>query len=180
MKFVTAIVVSIALLAASAYAVHATGTTEPFTHKMTFENDTPFPADALLVELSDYQWQIDMVGQPGRCPIADIDTGGGFEANATWGQLCVRPGESITLLMHGECDECQPPDTTVTWTHNDLGDSNCGGTTDPIDATLDLQLVAALIDTVPCEMNADFNGDGAITVIDATLTLQLSAGLFSV
>jgi hypothetical protein len=150
-----------------------------FTREITFQNDTPFPADGLHVALSAFQyWPVDMAVQPGRCPAAGVDTGA-YDANVAWGELCVRPGESVTIRLQ-QSDFQPTAEAVASWTHAGLGDSNCGGTTDPIDASLDLQLVAALIDTVPCEMNADFNGDGAITVIDATLTLQLSAGLFSV
>jgi hypothetical protein len=147
---------------------------------MTFTNDTPFPADAMLAELSDYQWQIDLVEQPDRCPEPDVDGGFGFSANVTWGTLCLRPGEGVTLLLYGECDDCPPPDTTVVWTHEDLGDADCNDTTDPIDAALVLQFGAALIASITCDENADVNGSGALTVIDAALILQMSAGLLVV
>ncbi|MEX2159323.1 MAG: dockerin type I repeat-containing protein [Dehalococcoidia bacterium] len=152
----------------------------PFTHELTFTNDTPFPADAMLAELSDYQWQIDLVDQPDRCPEPTIDSGGGFSANVEWGTLCVRPGEGVTLLVHGECDACPPPGTTHEWTHEDLGDADCNDSTDPIDAAVVLQFEAALLASITCDENADFNGNGVLNVIDAALILQLSAGLLVV
>jgi hypothetical protein len=58
-----------------------------------------------------------------------------------------------------------------------LGDVNCDGQVNPIDAALILQLVAALIDSVRCPQSVDVNHDGAIDPVDAALILQRSAGL---
>jgi plastocyanin len=58
-----------------------------------------------------------------------------------------------------------------------LGDVNCNGAVDSIDAALVLQLGAGLIDSLACQQNADVNGDGAINAIDAALILQFVAGL---
>ena len=57
------------------------------------------------------------------------------------------------------------------------GDVNCDGSVDAIDAAFILQLVADLIEAVPCPQNADVNGDGDIDPIDSALILQYSAGL---
>jgi hypothetical protein len=57
------------------------------------------------------------------------------------------------------------------------GDSNCDGQVNAIDALLDLQKSAGLIDSLPCEENADVNGDGVVDALDALLVLQLDAGL---
>ncbi|MBI4570589.1 MAG: hypothetical protein HY723_01465 [Chloroflexi bacterium] len=58
-----------------------------------------------------------------------------------------------------------------------LGDVNCDGRVNSIDATLVLQFVAVLIGALPCIENADVDGDGDIGPIDATLILQKDAGL---
>jgi plastocyanin len=58
-----------------------------------------------------------------------------------------------------------------------VGDVNCGGNVDAIDAALILQYSAGLINSLPCEENADVNGSGAIDSIDAALVLQFTAGL---
>ena len=60
-----------------------------------------------------------------------------------------------------------------------IGDVNCDGLVNSIDAALVLQLVAGLLDSLPCETAADVNGDGAINAIDAALILQFGAGLIS-
>jgi hypothetical protein len=58
-----------------------------------------------------------------------------------------------------------------------IGDANCSGTTNSIDAALVLQSIAGLIGAVDCPQLADVNGDGAINAIDAALILQIDAGL---
>ena len=60
-----------------------------------------------------------------------------------------------------------------------LGDVNCDGNVNSIDAALILQLDAGLIDSLTCQQNADANGDGNINSIDAALILQLDAGLIA-
>ena len=60
-----------------------------------------------------------------------------------------------------------------------LGDVDCDGRTNAIDATLILQLDASLIASLSCEQNADVNDDGRVDSVDATLILQLDAGLIS-
>ena len=58
-----------------------------------------------------------------------------------------------------------------------LGDVNCDGMINSIDATLVLQLSSGLIASLPCSGNADVNVSGAVNAIDAALILQLVAGL---
>ncbi|MDZ4278307.1 MAG: dockerin type I repeat-containing protein [Dehalococcoidia bacterium] len=61
--------------------------------------------------------------------------------------------------------EGKPPD----------GDVDCSGFLSSVDAALILQFHAALVDTLPCEQNADANRDGVINSIDAALLLQFNA-----
>jgi len=58
-----------------------------------------------------------------------------------------------------------------------LGDANCNGDVDAVDAALILQINAGLLDELSCESNADVNQNGAIDSIDAALILQFTAGL---
>ena len=58
------------------------------------------------------------------------------------------------------------------------GDANCDGSTDPIDATVVLQLEAAFVSALACEHAADVNWDDDLHAPDAALTLQFAAGLF--
>lgn len=67
-----------------------------------------------------------------------------------------------------------PPTATPTGV---IGDANCNGTTNSIDAAIVLQSIAGLIGAVGCPGLADVNGDGAINAIDAALILQIDAGL---
>ena len=58
-----------------------------------------------------------------------------------------------------------------------VGDTNCSGAVDAIDATFILQLWAALIDALPCPDAADADGDGQDSLLDAIVILQFAAGL---
>jgi hypothetical protein len=61
-----------------------------------------------------------------------------------------------------------------------LGDVNCDGYVNPIDAALILQYAAGIISSLPCPANADVNGDGRTDPRDALLILQFDAGLISI
>ncbi len=58
-----------------------------------------------------------------------------------------------------------------------IGDVNCSGTVDSVDAQVLLQFDAHLLAALICPWNAQANGDGRINAIDATLILQFSARL---
>jgi hypothetical protein len=58
-----------------------------------------------------------------------------------------------------------------------VGDVNCDGQTNSIDAALVLQYSAGLIDLLLCPQNGDVNHSGGINAIDAALILQYTAGL---
>jgi hypothetical protein len=58
-----------------------------------------------------------------------------------------------------------------------LGDANCDGVVNAVDARHILVAEVWLVDTVPCPSAADVNLDGAINSIDALLILQLDAGI---
>jgi hypothetical protein len=57
------------------------------------------------------------------------------------------------------------------------GDVNCDGHTNSIDATLTLQFIAGLVNSLACQENADVDGNARINSIDALLILQIDAGL---
>jgi len=58
-----------------------------------------------------------------------------------------------------------------------VGDVNCSGGVDSIDAALALQYSAGLTSSVPCASSADVNHDGDLNSLDALLILQFVAGL---
>ena len=78
-------------------------------------------------------------------------------------------------------DEPPTPTDTPTPTPggNIVGDVDCSGAVNAVDAALILQLSAGLIEDLPCAKNADVNEDGDISAIDSTLILQFSAGLLT-
>lgn len=90
-------------------------------------------------------------------------------ADATTGH----PEPITTKVLHGAvgCVAAGPGPSST------LGDVNCDGRVNSVDAALVLQLTARLINSVPCPQNADVNDDGRITSVDATIILQMEAGL---
>src|SRR3989344_3875831 len=60
---------------------------------------------------------------------------------------------------------------------SDLGDVNCSGRVNAIDAELVLQKDAGLIRTLACEEAGDVNNDYLLNAVDAALILQFDAGL---
>jgi hypothetical protein len=62
------------------------------------------------------------------------------------------------------------------WPESSMGDANCDGWTNSIDAALVLQLEAALIDSLPCYDYADTDSDGEANSLDAAVILQIEAG----
>ncbi len=69
------------------------------------------------------------------------------------------------------------PARTVTPGAPAVGDVDCDGRMNSIDAVLVLQRDADLIASLPCQDAADVNADGAIDSLDATLILQYDVGL---
>lgn len=59
-----------------------------------------------------------------------------------------------------------------------MGDVNCDGFTNSVDALSILQLAAGILPSLSCHTAADVNNDGTIGPIDAALILQCVAGLF--
>ncbi len=80
------------------------------------------------------------------------------------------PQRGIIRVLEAEATPTVPPQGAV-------GDVNCSGAIDSIDAALVLQLTAGLVSSLSCQQNADANADGTTNSIDAALILQYSAGL---
>ncbi|OGO53272.1 MAG: hypothetical protein A2148_09090 [Chloroflexi bacterium RBG_16_68_14] len=64
-----------------------------------------------------------------------------------------------------------------TRTGGPLGDADCDGEINSIDASIVLQFDAGLIASVECADSADVNGEGSANSVDAVLILQHEAGL---
>src|SRR3989344_565490 len=69
------------------------------------------------------------------------------------------------------------PDVSSARGNPNLGDVNCDGNVNSIDAALVLQKGAGLIDSLACEEAGDVNGDDLLNAVDAALILQLDAGI---
>jgi len=58
-----------------------------------------------------------------------------------------------------------------------VGDVDCNGVVDPVDAALILQFVAGMVNSLPCPQNGDVDENGSTASTDAALILQFSAGI---
>ncbi len=82
------------------------------------------------------------------------------------------PGGMPTMLKPSDC---LPNGDFIQWPAA-LGNANCTGVANAIDAALLLQLHGGLINTLPCDVG-DVDGDNDVDAIDAALILQFVAGL---
>jgi hypothetical protein len=85
------------------------------------------------------------------------------------------PPPATDLVLTLRCGETGP--TATPTPQGLLGDGNCNGTVNSIDASLVLQYTAGLIQTLACLQLADVNHSGSVNSIDASLILQYTAGL---
>jgi len=69
------------------------------------------------------------------------------------------------------------PTRTATPPAAPVGDANCDGRVDAVDAAVVLQFSAGLAHSLPCQAAADVNLSGIIDSIDALVILQYVAGL---
>jgi hypothetical protein len=85
------------------------------------------------------------------------------------------PTDIDAKIVNGTADckpSTRPPGSDV----KVAGDANCDGAANAIDASLVLQFVAGLVNSLPCA-DADFDHNGRIDALDAALILQTDAGL---
>jgi alpha-tubulin suppressor-like RCC1 family protein len=114
---------------------------------------------------------------------------GMIDIGAGWLFSCART-EGGSVLCWGSNDGGRLGDGTTTERHYPaevlglgpkpeglLGDADCSGVVNSVDAALILQLGAELVGSLPCQDTADVNADGSINAIDAALVLQFTAGL---
>lgn len=75
------------------------------------------------------------------------------------------------IVTTGQRAAAQPSGT------QQLGDANCDGSVNAVDATIILQFDAGLLTALPCATASDVNNDGRVNSIDASFVLQFTAGL---
>lgn len=92
----------------------------------------------------------------------------------------------VKVLADGTIGDPQPVDAKITngsitcakeQPKGILGDVDCNGEVNAVDANWVLQYSAGMVDAVPCPDLADMNGDGHIDAVDSTIILQKVAGL---
>jgi hypothetical protein len=115
---------------------------------------------------------VDGLVNAGQVYILYSDAGGAPVDTATPTATEEEPAATPTATATGAA----PPPTSTPPEGGLLGDVNCDGQVTAVDAALILQLVAGLVDSLPCEDAADVNQDGSVTAVDATLILQFVAG----
>ena len=93
-------------------------------------------------------------------------------ADATIGD----PQDIDVEVEHGSvgCVSSAPPPPP-----SELGDVNCDGRVNSVDAALILQYDARRISSLDCPQNADMNDDGRINSVDAAIILQIEAGILN-
>jgi len=104
------------------------------------------------------------------------------------GHVVLRGGQGNTDIVSGfvvyaeggdetldvSCGSVAPTPTTPSVR---VGDANCDGIVNPVDAALILQHIVGRLSALPCETASDVNGDAVINPLDSLLILQFAAGL---
>ena len=83
----------------------------------------------------------------------------------------------LPVEVVGLGDKVTATPTPTPGPHTAIGDVDCDGVVDAIDAALVLQFEAGLLGELGCAAAGDVNGDGEVNSIDAALVLQFHAGL---
>ncbi len=144
-----------------------------------------------IADVSYQLWTSDPV-EPGNEPVLEVVSDSKVSVDdvldgAEWdlralsaGQAAVFARLTYTVLW---CDTCNPFHASRTLGRRIVdvlplpGDVNCDVQANSIDAALILQLVALMIDELPCQDAAYVNRNGGVSATDATLILQFAAGL---
>ena len=105
---------------------------------------------------------------------ADYSDSGLEDETTYWYRVAAMKGDGLSAYSNIASGTATALPTPVSYF---IGDVNCDGGVDAIDAALVLQLEAGLLQKLPCPDNADPNNDGVTNSLDASLVLQQNAGL---
>ena len=89
------------------------------------------------------------------------------------GRRVVFPISSVVLAAAAACTSGYATGEVA------IGDVNCSGQSNSIDAALVLQKTAGLVGSLACEEAGDVNDDGLLNAVDAAIILQKDAGLIN-
>jgi hypothetical protein len=91
----------------------------------------------------------------------------------------IRTTTLFALLVVSACITSLSLFSTSTEAHAKVGNVNCDGDVDSLDATIVLQYDASLLSEYACPDQGDTNGDGVSDAEDAAPILHFTAGLIS-
>jgi hypothetical protein len=168
----------------------------PYGAQVTLVNHYPRPAGSGRKKT--WVFEIENVGSPYGCETHEVTLNvqlTGVDSSAlissamlgchetdqiTVSNIVTAPtGGTVSASAHASAGAAQGNTIEVSDIVGQLGDFNCDGALDSIDAALILQIEAGMAIPFPCTGDADVNHDGQLDALDALLILQYNAGLIT-
>lgn len=176
---ILALALLIVAMASGARAQAAEPAGYPFV-EVTLTNDTRWAASGLHVSAAPGRTigSVTIISELTDCYSTRIIISPAQDgATISWPRACIAPGEYVFVRFGPSCAQCDVDVGAYAWAYDTLGDPNCDGVKNSLDALAILQVVAGVIQNVTCSQNSDVNGDGAGDSADAMVILQYAGGL---